>query len=86
MFGPLIRKYILDNQHRVDVTLLPDPKLAAQIEEEEKAKLKAKRSSMTPDQVGGSRLAAALAAVDPSLCYLGLSDMAGQEPPLDLSP
>ena len=24
LFGPLIRKYILDNQHRVTLTLLPD--------------------------------------------------------------
>ncbi|KAF5843319.1 Metalloenzyme, LuxS/M16 peptidase-like protein [Dunaliella salina] len=51
VFGPLIRKYLLDNKHRVTVVLLPDPTLGAKVEGEEKAKLEAKMKSMQPQDV-----------------------------------
>uniref|UniRef100_A0A7S3VL18 Peptidase M16C associated domain-containing protein n=1 Tax=Dunaliella tertiolecta TaxID=3047 RepID=A0A7S3VL18_DUNTE len=51
VFGPLIRKYLLDNKHRVTVVLLPDPTLGAKVEGEEKAKLEAKMKSMQPKDV-----------------------------------
>ena len=41
VFGPLIEKYLLANKHRVTVELLPDQKLAAKEDEEEKAQLAA---------------------------------------------
>ena len=40
MFGPLIRRYLLQNTHKVTVELLPDAKLGAQVEQDEKARLK----------------------------------------------
>ncbi|MEW5297561.1 MAG: hypothetical protein WDW36_000765 [Sanguina aurantia] len=46
VFGPLIRKYLLENRHRVTLTMLPDSALAAQVEEQEKARLVAARSGM----------------------------------------
>lgn len=39
VFGPLIRRYLLDNGHRVTVEMLPDTELAAQQEQEERARL-----------------------------------------------
>ena len=47
VFRPLIRKYLLDNPHRVTVELVPDSSLGARQEAEEKAKLAAKRASMS---------------------------------------
>lgn len=44
--GPLIRKYLLDNGHRVTVELRPDPALGDQIEAAEAAKLAAARGGM----------------------------------------
>ena len=41
VFGPLIQRHLLANQHRVVVELKPDPALAAAEEAEEKARLKA---------------------------------------------
>ena len=41
VFGPLLRKYLLNNTHRVTVELLPDAKLGAEQEQAEKDKLKA---------------------------------------------
>ena len=40
VFGPLIRRFLLQNTHKVTVELLPDAKLGAQIEQDEKARLK----------------------------------------------
>ena len=40
MFGPLIRRYLLQNTHKVTVELLPDAKLGAKVEQDEKARLK----------------------------------------------
>eukprot|EP00887_Chlorella_sp_A99_P003900 scaffold11.g3900.t1 len=40
VFGPLIRKYLLDNTHRVTVELRPDVQLAQEIEATEAARLK----------------------------------------------
>jgi Zn-dependent M16 (insulinase) family peptidase len=56
VFGPLIRKHLLANQHRVTALLLPDPALAARTEESEKQRLEAVRSGMKPEQVGRSAL------------------------------
>lgn len=39
VFGPLIRRYLLDNGHRVTVEMLPDTELAAKQEEEERQRL-----------------------------------------------
>ena len=40
VFGPLIRRYLLQNTHKVTVELLPDAKLGAEVEQDEKARLK----------------------------------------------
>ena len=44
--GPLIRKYLLDNGHRVTVELRPDQQLAEQIESSEQQRLQTARSGM----------------------------------------
>jgi presequence protease len=51
VFGPLIRRYLLDNQHRVTVKLLPDASLGAKIEAAEKARVDAARGGMSAEQV-----------------------------------
>lgn len=53
VFGSLIRKYILDNKHRVSITLMPDPALGQKVESEEKARIEAFRKTLTEEQVGG---------------------------------
>ena len=40
VFGPLIQRYLLQNTHKVTVELLPDAKLGAKVEQDEKARLK----------------------------------------------
>jgi Zn-dependent M16 (insulinase) family peptidase len=51
IFPPLIRKYLLDNTHRVSVVMQPDTDLAAQQEAEEKAKLEAVRAVWSPQDI-----------------------------------
>lgn len=51
VFGPLIHKYLLDNKHRVTVVMLPDEKLGAKIEGDEKQKLESIRAAMSPQQL-----------------------------------
>jgi len=51
VFGPLINRYLLDNPHRVTVTLLPDAGLGGRIEAEEAGRLAAARAAMGPAQV-----------------------------------
>ncbi|GLC71241.1 hypothetical protein PLESTF_001094000 [Pleodorina starrii] len=51
VFGPLIRSFLLDNQHRVAVRLLPDPALAAATEAKEKERLEAARGAMREEQL-----------------------------------
>jgi len=46
VFGPLIKKYLLNNPHRVTVELTPDQSLSQAMEAEEQAKITAKRASM----------------------------------------
>ncbi|MBE0493287.1 MAG: insulinase family protein [Thiomicrospira sp.] len=46
----LIQTWLLDNPHRVRLTLKPDPKLAAQREQAEKAKLANIQASLTAEQ------------------------------------
>ncbi|KAL4856502.1 Presequence protease 1 [Chlorella vulgaris] len=46
VFGPLIRRYLLDNPHRVTVELRPDPKLGEEIEAGEQQRLEAVRGGM----------------------------------------
>ncbi len=46
VFGPLIRRYLLQNTHKVTVELLPDAKLGAEVEQDEKARLKVSSDSM----------------------------------------
>ena len=51
VFGPLLRKFLLNNSHRVTVELLPDSKLGAEQEQSEKAKLKTYQESLSPDAI-----------------------------------
>ena len=51
MFGPLLRKFLLENKHRVSVEMLPDTGLAAQKEAVERERLAAVRAAMGPDDV-----------------------------------
>lgn len=53
VFGPLIRRYLLDNQHRVTVELRPDASLSEQIEKTEQGKLQAVRSGMGEGDLEG---------------------------------
>ena len=46
VFGPLIRRFLLQNTHKVTVELLPDAKLGAEVEQDEKARLKVSSDSM----------------------------------------
>eukprot|EP00798_Chlamydomonas_sp_ICE-L_P006877 gene6877-30852_t len=46
VFGPLIDKYLLKNNHRVTMTLLPDNELGAKIEGEEKNRLVSLKKEM----------------------------------------
>lgn len=51
VFGPLIHKYLLDNKHRVTVTMLPDQQMAAKIEEDERKKLDGIRAQLSEQEV-----------------------------------
>lgn len=51
VFGDLLRKYILNNNHRVTVVTLPDAKLGEQIEAKEKQRLQEARSQMSAEEV-----------------------------------
>ena len=51
IFGPLIRRYLLENRHRVSVEMLPDADLAAQREAAERDRLAAARSAMGPEDI-----------------------------------
>lgn len=46
--GPLIRKYLLDNGHRVTVELRPDASLGDAIEADEQQRLAKAREAMGP--------------------------------------
>lgn len=45
VFSPLIRKYLLENPHRVSMVMQPDPQLGSQQEEQEQARLAAARAN-----------------------------------------
>lgn len=47
----LIHQYLLENNHRVTVTLQPDPDLAARLEQEEKDRLAAIRVQMSEEEL-----------------------------------
>ncbi len=51
MFGPLLRKFLLENKHRVSVEMLPDTGLAAQKEAVERERLATVRAGMGPEDV-----------------------------------
>jgi presequence protease len=51
VFGQLMDKYLLSNNHRVSVITLPDSSLGAQIEKKEKQRIESARSQMTADDV-----------------------------------
>lgn len=51
--GPLIRKYLLDNGHRVTVELRPDASLGDAIEADEQQRLAAAREAMGPADLEG---------------------------------
>ena len=50
-FENLIREYFLENKHQSTVVLRPDRRLAAQIEQQEKARLAKAKSAMSADQI-----------------------------------
>ena len=50
-FENLIQSYLVDNPHRVTLTLEPDPNLAQQMEAAETARLAAEQAKMTPNDV-----------------------------------
>ena len=51
LFGDLIRKYLVDNPHRVTVNLLPNTTLQAELDGEEQGKLDLLRKSMTEEDM-----------------------------------
>lgn len=51
VFGPLIQKYLLDNNHKVTVELLPDSSLAAEVEAKEKDRLAKAKAQMSPEEI-----------------------------------
>jgi Zn-dependent M16 (insulinase) family peptidase len=51
VFGPLIRRFLLGNKHRVSVVMLPDSSLAAKTEESERAKLDSIRAQLSEQEV-----------------------------------
>ena len=50
-FEDLIQKYLIDNQHRTRVLLVPDPNLNQQQDDEEKAKLSQIQSGLTEGEI-----------------------------------
>ncbi len=52
VFGPLIRKFLLSNLHRVTLVSLPDSQLGKAGEEREKSELAAVRAALPPAEVG----------------------------------
>ena len=51
VFGQLLDKFLLDNQHRVTVVTLPDSELAKQVEAQENERVITARSQMSADEV-----------------------------------
>ncbi|QDZ25312.1 presequence protease [Chloropicon primus] len=51
LFGDLIRKYLIDNPHRVTVNLLPNTALQAELDGEEQGKLDELRKGMTDEDM-----------------------------------
>lgn len=61
-FEGLIRRYLLDNPHRVRVVLRPDPEMTERDEAAERAKLASIKARLTPDDV--ARIMADAAALE----------------------
>jgi Zn-dependent M16 (insulinase) family peptidase len=53
VFSPLIRKFLIDNNHRVTVELHPDESLGKQLEDAEKARLERERQAIGEDGISG---------------------------------
>lgn len=53
IFKPLIKKYMLDNAHRVSFTMLPDSKKSKLIEESEQKALEDHQKSLSTEEVNG---------------------------------
>lgn len=51
VFGPLLRKFLLNNGHRVTVEVLPDASLAAEREASERQKLQQYQQSLAPEEL-----------------------------------
>lgn len=51
LFGDLIRKYLIDNPHRVTVNLLPDTSLQSELDKEEQGKLASMSEGMTDEDI-----------------------------------
>src|SRR5690606_2967205 len=52
-FETLIRRYLLDNNHRTTVVLRPDPGLRQRMEVEERERLEKIRESLTQEEMEG---------------------------------
>lgn len=76
--GPLIRKYLLDNGHRVTVELRPDASLGDAIESDEQKRLAAAREAMGPADLDAV-VAATKASV--TLVHCNLADVHTAECP-----
>ena len=51
IFGPLLQKHLLQNQHKVSARVLPDKQLGSQQDEAEKAKLEQRMKAMSPQDL-----------------------------------
>eukprot|EP00803_Ostreobium_quekettii_P002144 evm.model.scf_1846.1 EVM.evm.TU.scf_1846.1 scf_1846:8916-17584(+) len=54
VFGRLITKYLIDNPHKVALEMQPDAKLAGETVEEELARLKKERESMSKEEIAST--------------------------------
>jgi Zn-dependent M16 (insulinase) family peptidase len=88
-FQELIRRYLLDNPHRVTLTLRPDTTMQARQEEETAARLKQLRQSLDAEQIRtlqqqAQELRQAQEAEDDLSCLptLELADIPPQEAPI----
>ena len=53
VFSPLIRKFLIDNNHRVTVELNPDERLGKELEDAEKARLERERQTIGEEGISG---------------------------------
>ena len=54
VFGPLLRKFLLNNGHRVTVEVLPDSQLGSEEDAAEKQRLKEYQQSLSSDVIAST--------------------------------